>query len=67
MPLYRAAVTQFRVQVLDGSLVHTLTEQYRHQLARHPAPSEVRSWERSLHVLSADLIQAGLDDVEVLL
>jgi hypothetical protein len=26
----------------------------------------VRSWERSLHVLSADLIQAGLDDVEVL-
>lgn len=67
MPLYRAAASQLRAQVLDGSLVPTLAEQYRHQLARHPAPAEVRSWERSLHVLSADLIQAGLDDVEVLL
>jgi hypothetical protein len=27
---------------------------------------EIRSWERSLHTLSADLVQAGLDDVEVL-
>lgn len=66
MPLYRAAVTQCRVQVLDGSLVPTLIEQYRHQLARQPSPAEIRSWERSLHTLSADLVQAGLDQVEVL-
>jgi hypothetical protein len=44
----------------------TLLEQYRHQLSRSPAPAEARSWERSPHVLSADLIQAGLDEVEVL-
>jgi hypothetical protein len=31
-----------------------------------PAPAEIRSWERSLHTLSADLVQAGLDEVEVL-
>lgn len=67
MPLYRAAVAQFRAQVLDGSLVPTLVEQYRHRLARSPAPAEIRSWERSLHTLSADLVQAGLDQVEVLL
>ena len=66
MPLYRASVTQFRVQMMDGSLVPTLTTQYRHHMAHNPAPAEVRSWERSLHALSADLIQAGLDDVEVL-
>lgn len=66
MPLYRASVTQFRVQMMDGSLVPTLTTQYRHHVAHNPAPAEVRSWERSLHALSADLIQAGLDDVEVL-
>ncbi len=66
MPLYRAAVAQLRAQVLDGSLVPTLTEQFRHRLAHNPAPAEIRSWERSLHTLSADLIQAGLDAVEVL-
>ncbi|MCW3101369.1 MAG: ATP-binding protein [Chthonomonadaceae bacterium] len=44
-----------------------LSEQYRFQVGHGPSPAEVRSWERSLHVLSADLIQARLDDVEVLL
>ena len=66
MPLYRASVTQLRVQVMDGSLVPTLSEQYRHRLGHNPPPAEVRSWERSLHTLSADLVQAGLDKVEVL-
>jgi hypothetical protein len=66
VPLYRAAVAQLRAQVLDGSLMPTLIEQYRHRLARSPAPAEIRSWERSLHTLSADLVQAGLDEVEVL-
>jgi hypothetical protein len=67
VPLYRAAVAQLRAQVLDGSLVPTLTEQFRHRMAHNPSPAEIRSWERSLHTLSADLIQAGLDEVEVLL
>ncbi len=67
MPLYRAAVSQFRVQVLDGSLVPTLIEQYRRRVLRQPSPGEVRSWEQSLHTLSADLVQAGLHQVEVLL
>lgn len=33
---------------------------------RRPSPSEVRSWDRSLPVLAQDLVQAGLDRVEVL-
>ena len=44
----------------------TLTEQFRHQLGSSPNPSEARSWERSLQVLSADLLEAGLGDVEAL-
>lgn len=44
----------------------TLSEQYRHRLGRSAPPAEVRSWERSLQVLSADLVEAGLDEVEVL-
>ena len=34
--------------------------------AAGPSESELRSWERSLPVLAQDLVQAGLDDVEVL-
>lgn len=33
---------------------------------RRPSPSEIRSWERSLPIVAHDLIQAGLDQVEVL-
>lgn len=66
MPLYRASCAQLRAQVLDGSLVPTIAERYRYALRHSAPPGEVRSWERSLHVLSADLIQAGLDDVEAL-
>ncbi|MBA3411255.1 MAG: hypothetical protein H0U15_10580 [Geodermatophilaceae bacterium] len=43
-----------------------LSEQYRHRLGRAAPPSESRSWERSLDVLSADLMEAGLGDVEAL-
>jgi hypothetical protein len=67
VPLYRSSAAQFRVQALDGSLVPTIVEQYRHRLSHRPGSSEIRSWERSLHTLSADLVQAGLDSVEVLL
>jgi hypothetical protein len=43
-----------------------LSEQYRHRLGRSAPPSEIRSWQRSLDVLSGDLIEAGLHDVEAL-
>ncbi|HEY5182120.1 MAG TPA: DNA/RNA helicase domain-containing protein [Dermatophilaceae bacterium] len=34
---------------------------------RRPSPGERRSWERSIPVLCADLVSAGLSDVEMLL
>ena len=66
MPLFRGSVARLRAQIEDGTLVPTVSEQYRHRLGRSAPPAEVRSWERSLQVLSADLVEAGLDDVEVL-
>jgi uncharacterized protein len=66
VPLYRASVLRLRSQIEDGTLVPTLSEQYRHRIGRSAPPAEVRSWERSLQVLSADLVEAGLDQVEAL-
>ena len=66
MPLLRVSVAQLRAKIDNGSLIPILAEQYRHHLARSAPPAEVRSWERSLDVLSRDLIGAGLEDVEAL-
>jgi uncharacterized protein len=51
----------------DGTLGLRIAEQMVHHSGRRPAPAEIRSWERSLPVLAQDLIQAGLDDVEVII
>ncbi len=64
MPLYRASVARLRSEIDRGSLVPTLIEQFRHQVGHAPHAAEVRSWERSLEVLSADLVEAGLSEVE---
>ncbi|MBB3086652.1 DUF2075 domain-containing protein [Geodermatophilus sabuli] len=37
-----------------------------HRMSRATSPSELRSWDASLTALAADLMQAGLDGVEVL-
>ena len=66
MPLYRASVARLRSEIESGTLVPTLTEQFRHRMGHAPAPGEVRSWERSLQALSADLTDAGLEAVEAL-
>ncbi len=66
MPLYRGSVSSIRAKTANGSLVPTLTEQFRHQIGHRPSPSEIRSWERSLDVLATDLDEAGLAEVEVL-
>lgn len=43
-----------------------IAEQRVHRVGRRAGPSELRSWERSLPVLAQDLVQAGLDNVEVI-
>jgi uncharacterized protein len=66
VPLYRASVARLRSEIENGTLVPTLTEQFRHHVGHLPAPGEVRSWERSLQVLSADLVESGLAQAEAL-
>lgn len=66
MPLYRGSAARLRAQLQNGSLIPTLSEQFRFRLGRSAPTAEVRSWERSLQVLSSDLSDAGLDDIEVL-
>lgn len=65
--MFRGSVAHLRSRIDNESLVPILTEQYRHRLGRSAPPAEVRSWERSLDVLSHDLVEAGLPGVEVLI
>jgi hypothetical protein len=64
--LFRESAASVAARILEGSLTLHLTENFRHQHGRSPAQAEIRSWERSLPALVNALIEAGLDDVEVL-
>ncbi|WP_241266963.1 DUF2075 domain-containing protein [Streptomyces scabichelini] len=64
--LFRESAASVAARILEGSLALHLTENFRHQHGRSPAQAEIRSWERSLPALVNALIEARLDDVEVL-
>ncbi|MGY1737021.1 DNA/RNA helicase domain-containing protein [Geodermatophilus sp. SYSU D00684] len=51
----------------DGHVGAVLAQQMSSQMKRRASASEIRSWEDSLRVLADDLLQAGLDRIEVLL
>lgn len=67
LTLLRISATQLAALAQAGSLARRLREQMLFHTGRLPAPSEIHSWERSLPVLAADLAEAGLGNVEVLL
>lgn len=50
----------------DGSLATKLATQMFHVIGNHATQSEQRSWSSSLPELANDLVQAGLEDVELL-
>jgi hypothetical protein len=64
--LLRHSAVGFAALTVDGTIGLRLTEQMLHHTGRRPSPAEIISWERSLPVLAQDLIQAGLDNIEVL-
>ena len=64
--LLRSSAAGLAALALDGTLGTRIAEQMVHATGRHVGAAEVRSWERSLPVLAQDLVQAGLDRVEVL-
>src|SRR5829696_7012298 len=51
----------------NGRAGAALAEQMSFQMKRRASAAESRSWDASLRVLADDLLQAGLEQVEVLL
>jgi uncharacterized protein len=66
LSLFRSSAAGLRAVALEGTLGARIAGQMLHRMARRASEAEVRSWEMSLPVLANDLLQAGLDDVEVL-
>jgi hypothetical protein len=64
-PLLRQSAAN--VSQLERDLAERLAEQLAMSVGHRPAPAERRSWERSIPVLAADLVDAGLGSVEMLL
>jgi uncharacterized protein len=64
--LLRGSVAAVARQATAGTMVPHLSEQFRFQLGYSPPRSEVVSWERSIPALLSQLMDAGLDEVEVL-
>ncbi|WP_432519895.1 DNA/RNA helicase domain-containing protein [Kineococcus sp. SYSU DK006] len=67
MSLVRRSAAQLQAELPTGSVVETLIEQMLYTAGHGPSPGERASWEKSLPVLAADLVEAGLGEVEVLL
>lgn len=67
VPLLRTSVAGLGALALEGTLGLRLAEQMSFQAGHRAGSSEIRSWERSLPVLAQDLLEAGLNDVEVIL
>lgn len=65
MHLHRSSARE--LSVFEAELAERLAEQMRFRAGRNPTAAEQRSWQRSLPALRADLMDAGLGDVEVLL
>ena len=63
--LIRTTANRVRGMVPE-SLVEQLLEQMLYRTGRRAAPAEQTSWRRSLPVFAADLVDAGLGDVEML-
>lgn len=66
MPLLRSSAELLLAQLLNDHAVPRLTQQFAIDVGYLPSAGEVRSWRSSLPVLMADLADAGLADVEVL-
>lgn len=65
MTLYRTSVAGF--SAIEHHFAALIAEQMTIRTGRRPSEGERRSWERSIPALRADLVAAGLHDVEMLL
>lgn len=67
MPLIRGSVGHIRAQLDAGTLIGEMEKRFVYEAGHSPGASERNSWASSLDVLTADLQEAGLADVEMLL
>jgi hypothetical protein len=67
LALVRRSAASLAALANNGSVAELIFEQMLYEHAGRAAPSERRSWDRSIPVLANDLVEAGLGDVEVLL
>lgn len=65
MTLYRQSVTGF--SAVEHHFADLIAEQMTIRTGQRPSPAERRSWQRSIPALRADLVAAGLHDVEMLI
>ena len=65
--LVRGSLEGLMPSVQDGSIVERIAQQMNFTLGRFVGESEKRSWKASLPVLFADLKDAGIGNVEVLI
>ncbi|MFF0623613.1 DNA/RNA helicase domain-containing protein [Streptomyces sp. NPDC004296] len=65
--LFRESVARVAARNLEGMLEDQLAEQFVHVHGYRPGNSEVRSWRRSIPALTGALLDAGLDQVEMLI
>lgn len=64
MTLYRQSVAGF--SAVEHHFANLIADQMTYRTGRKPSASEYRSWQRSIPALHADLVAAGLHDVEML-
>ncbi|MFJ3755636.1 DNA/RNA helicase domain-containing protein [Streptomyces sp. NPDC090080] len=67
VPLLRMSARALFDQRSEGALFERLAQRYRSVFCQYPSSSERRSWENSLPALAEVLLDAGLDDIEVLI
>ncbi|MCU4187214.1 DUF2075 domain-containing protein [Acidiferrimicrobium sp. IK] len=66
MQLYRGTTDAFRRDALSGALTEATTEHFLGVFGYPPSQSEANSWIRRIPALAALLVDAGLDQVELL-
>ncbi|WP_432011634.1 DNA/RNA helicase domain-containing protein [Streptomyces cucumeris] len=65
--LIRQSVASVAAEMHSGSLYFHLTDNFAHAHGHKPSDSEVRSWKHSLPALVNALLEAGLDEVEMMI
>ncbi|GAA1254476.1 DUF2075 domain-containing protein [Streptomyces javensis] len=65
--LIRESVASVAAEMHSEALYFHLTDRFVHMHGHNPSEAEVRSWKHSIPALVSALLEAGLDDVEMMI